>query len=191
MLIQRINRRIYTLLLSFFFESVGTKTTIRKVTQLDNPKSIRIGNGSYVAQFSWMCGAKKSDGPTVTIGNKVQIGHYAHIIGLHKVCIEDSVLIADKVYISDTTHNYEKLDEPVIEQGERNVGEVIIGEGSWLGENVSILGAKIGKHCVIGANSYVNSDIPDFTVAVGTPAKVIKKYNFETKRWEKIYDSQN
>ena len=64
---------------------------------------------------------------------------------------------------------------PIKDQTIEFKGEVIIGENSWIGENVSIVGAKIGKHCVIGANSFVNKDIPDYSIAVGTPAKVIKK----------------
>jgi acetyltransferase-like isoleucine patch superfamily enzyme len=55
-----------------------------------------------------------------------------------------------------------------------------------LGENVCILSASVGKHCVIGANSVVTHDIPDYSVVVGAPARVIKKYNFDTQRWEKI-----
>ena len=45
---------------------------------------------------------------------------------------------------------------------------------------------KIGKHCVIGANSVVTKNIPDYSVAIGSPAKVIKKYNFESKKWVKV-----
>ena len=65
-------------------------------------------------------------------------------------------------------------------------GKVRIGSGSWIGENACILGVIIGKQCVIGANSVVTKDIPDYSVAVGIPAKVIKKYNFETQQWERV-----
>ena len=63
---------------------------------------------------------------------------------------------------------------------------VIIGEGSWIGENVCIIGASVGKHCVIGANAVVTKDIPDYCVAVGTPAKIIKKYDTKIKKWIKV-----
>lgn len=65
--------------------------------------------------------------------------------------------------------------------------KVIIGEGSWLGTNVVVVGkVRIGKHCVIGANSVVTKDIPDYSVAVGIPAKVIKKYDFANEEWVKV-----
>ena len=65
--------------------------------------------------------------------------------------------------------------------------ELIIGEGSWIGINVVIIGdVHVGKNCVIGANSIVINDIPDYSVAVGNPAKIIKKYDFEAKTWKKV-----
>jgi acetyltransferase-like isoleucine patch superfamily enzyme len=69
---------------------------------------------------------------------------------------------------------------------------VSIGRETWLGQNVAVLpGAQIGIHCVIGANSVVNSTIPDFSVAVGTPARVIRRYNQETGAWERVADGAN
>ena len=73
------------------------------------------------------------------------------------------------------------MEQPIIQNG-----TVEIGERSWLGENVCVLGAIIGKHCVIGANSVVTHDIPDYSVAVGAPAKVIRKYDFSSKEWIKV-----
>ena len=66
-------------------------------------------------------------------------------------------------------------------------GGVCIGDDTWLGTNTVIAGTvRIGRHCVIGANSVVTEDIPDFCVAAGNPCKVIKKYNSCTKSWERI-----
>lgn len=64
---------------------------------------------------------------------------------------------------------------------------MIIGEGSWIGTNVVIVGnVRIGKRCVIGANSVVTKDIPNHCIAVGIPAKVVKQYNVHTGCWERI-----
>ena len=72
------------------------------------------------------------------------------------------------------------MDQPL------NSKAINIGDGCWLGEKVCVLpGVTIGKKCIIGAGSIVTKSIPDFSIAVGNPAKVIKKYNFETHKWDK------
>ena len=64
---------------------------------------------------------------------------------------------------------------------------VFIEDNVWIGESVSVLpGVRIGKNSIIGANSVVTKNIPENSIAVGNPARVIKKYNFETSFWEKI-----
>ena len=63
------------------------------------------------------------------------------------------------------------MDQGIVQKGQK----VFIGEGSYIGINAVIVGnIKIGKHCVIGANSVVTKNVPDYCVAVGSPAKVIK-----------------
>lgn len=66
------------------------------------------------------------------------------------------------------------IDQGIVQKGQK----VSIGDGSYIGINAVIVGnVKIGKHCVIGANSVVTKDVPDYCVAVGSPAKVVKRYN--------------
>lgn len=81
------------------------------------------------------------------------------------------------MYITDCDHEYRDINVPVIDQGIVQRGQMVsIGEGSYIGINAVIVGdVKIGKHCVIGANSVVTKDVPDYCVAVGSPARVIKK----------------
>src|SRR5574344_1436086 len=112
------------------------------------------------------------------------IGDYNHIYATNEIYIEENVLTANFVYISDNAHGYENIVTPIKQQPIIQKKKVRIGEGSWLGEHVCVIGANIGKHCVIGANSVVTKDIPDFSVAVGSPAKIIKRYNFNTQQWE-------
>lgn len=69
----------------------------------------------------------------------------------------------------------------------KQLNHVRIGEGAWLGENVCIIGASVGKQSVIGANSVVSKDIPDYCVAVGAPAIIVKRYNFDKNQWEKTF----
>ena len=99
--------------------------------------------------------------------------------------IDKNVLVANYVYIADNAHGYEDVSLPVKQQAVVQKNHVHIGENSWIGEHVCIIGANVGKHCVIGANSVVTHDIPDYCVAVGSPARVIKKYDFNTRQWVK------
>lgn len=87
------------------------------------------------------------------------------------------VTAGQSVYITDCDHEYRDVNIPVIDQGIVQRGQrVSIGDGSYIGINAVIVGnVKIGKHCVIGANSVVTKDVPDYCVAVGSPAKVIKR----------------
>ena len=143
-------------------KKVGRRSCIIKPLQIDNHSSISIGNSVYIAEYAWLMGSKILSDKGLVVNDNTVIGHFAHII-------------ADKVFISDCTHNYLDINTPVINQDVSFIKPVIIGEGSWLGENVCVCGASIGKHCVIGANSVVTRDIPDYCVAVGAPARVIKK----------------
>jgi acetyltransferase-like isoleucine patch superfamily enzyme len=94
--------------------------------------------------------------------------------------------MAARVYISDNYHGFEDIIRPIKAQPTIFKDNVYIGDDTWIGVNVAIMGAKIGKHCVIGANAVVTRDIPDYCVAAGMPAKVIKRYNFEKKAWQRV-----
>jgi acetyltransferase-like isoleucine patch superfamily enzyme len=103
--------------------------------------------------------------------------------------IEQGVLTGPHVFIADYNHEYQNPEVWVCQQGLRykDSDKVVIGEGSWLGTNVVVVGnVRIGKHCVIGANSVVVNDIPDYSIAVGIPAKVVKVYDSISKSWKKV-----
>ena len=167
------------------FRNIGSGSLICKPLQLDSVSSISIGDFVYIAEGAWLMGnIAKSN--SISIGSGTTIGHFVHIVGLHSVMIGNNVLIADKVFISDCTHNYEDIRVPIINQDVKELSPVVIGADSWLGENVCVCGASVGKHCVIGANSVVIYDIPDYSVAVGSPARVVKRFDFEKKEWVKV-----
>lgn len=134
-------------------------------------------------------GLYTNPGIMLSIGSNTEIGNHSTIAAHHKVIIENGVLTGPHVFIADYNHEYRDVDKPVWEQGEfaQENSHIIIGEGSWLGTNVVVVGkVRIGKHCVIGANSVVTKDIPDYSVAAGIPAKVIKIYDFEKDEWVKV-----
>ena len=140
--------------------------------------------------------ATESDDKNIKIkfGNNVQINDFVHISAIERIAIGDSVLMASHIYISDNSHGSYKGDEydsdPRIPPTRRQyvTKPVSIGDNTWIGEGVMILpGAMIGKGCVIGAHSVVSEGIyPDYSMIVGTPARIVKRYNTVSNRWEKI-----
>ena len=115
-------------------------------------------------------------GGTVRIGKGSEIGERCQISIANSLEIGEKVLLSPNVYITDCDHEYRNVNVPVIDQGIVQRGQrVSIGDGSYIGINAVIVGnVRIGMHCVIGANSVVTKDVPDYCVAVGSPARVIK-----------------
>lgn len=167
------------------FNHIGNRSVIVKPLQLDEVESIVIEDDVYVAAQAWLMGDRKKE-ETLRIGQGTTVGHYAHIIAKNRIHIGKNVLIADKVFLTDCTHRYEDFTRPIKKQEIQVIGSVCIGDGTWIGENVCVLGHSIGKHCVIGANSVVNKDIPDYSVAVGNPVRVIKSYDETSSIWRKL-----
>lgn len=130
---------------------------------------------------------------TLFFGENFQMNDYVHITAMEKVHIGNNVLFASKIYVSDCSHGSYAGDEndsnPESIPHDRKLFSkpVVIEDNVWLGEFVSVLpGVTIGKGTIVGANSVVSKSLPPNVIAVGSPAKPIKKYNFDTQRWEKI-----
>ena len=121
-------------------------------------------------------------------GQGVNIGMFSRLACINEISLGNTVLTGPNVFISDHNHAYEDVEKPISAQG--NIGnnnKVIIDDDCWIGTNVVICGnVHIGKHIVIGAGTFVDKDIPSYCVAVGNPARVVKKYNFERGEWEKV-----
>lgn len=126
------------------------------------------------------------------IGCDARIGDHVHIYAAKSVTIGDNVLIASKVFISDTSHGWyagEDQSDPATNPSERKLVSVpvSIGDNVWLGDNVVVLpGAVIGDGCVVGANAVVKGQFGPNRILVGAPARAVKEYNPETKKWEKL-----
>lgn len=182
-----IYRRLTYIKRKLTLAEFGHKSLIFKPLHIMGGGKIHIGNNVIVGYKGWLAAMPHTGEQdcSLTIGDRCHIGSFNEIYAVGKIIIESDVLTADRVYISDNLHGYEDIDTPVFKQPIKHTGGVRIGEGSWLGVGVSVIGANIGKHCVIGANAVVNRDIPDYCVAVGVPAKIVKRYNPKTRKWEK------
>lgn len=178
-----------------------SKMIDRKIRLLRFPNIIRgrryidFGEGLTTGincRFDCFAG-KDPSAKKLIFGKNVQLNDYVHIVAMEKVIIGDNVLMASHIFISDNSHGSYKGDNndsnphtPPINR-DYATSPVIIGENTWIAEGVIIMpGVTIGKGCVIGAHSIVNESIPDYSLAVGSPAKVIKQYNFESNIWQRI-----
>lgn len=111
--------------------------------------------------------------PHIEIGRNSGIGINAKITS--NTIIGDNVMMGPNVSVYTSNHNFDKLDIPMVEQGEE-ISPVIIKDDVWIGANAIILpGVTIGKGSIIGAGSIVTKDVEEYTIVAGNPAKVIKR----------------
>lgn len=168
------------------FGKLGSRTYIRSPLQLDGTSRMFIGSRVGVGYKTWLAAnSLTQEKASLTIGDGTHIGNFNHIYATGQITFGSKVLTADKVYIADNLHGYESIHMAVIDQPIKQLRPMHIGDGSWLGEHVCVIGASIGRGCVIGANSVVTKDIPDYCVAVGAPAKIIKRYCMQEKQWRR------
>lgn len=181
------------------YSFIVTKLTIPSARLLRQPIDIRGKSGiafgkqlttGYHCRFE---AHNKDENISLHFGNNIQINDFVHIAALKEVRIGNNVLIASKVFITDLEHgsyigNEDDADPcSIVKDRQLSSKSVVIEDNVWLGEHVSVLpGVTIGENSIIGANSVVTKSIPPNSIAVGSPAKVIKQFNFETKRWEKV-----
>lgn len=168
---------IYTLVNHSSFAAWGGGSRLGRRAKLVGPQLVQVGSGVTICEQAWL-NAKDDRGDgmtTLRIGDGTYIGRFVQINAWRQVIIENNVLIADRVFISDADHNYENIEVPIRFQGDRFKGEVRLREGCWLGVGVVILpGVTVGKNAVVGANSVVTKDVPDYAVVGGVPAKILK-----------------
>ncbi|MCC6338657.1 MAG: acyltransferase [Acidimicrobiia bacterium] len=123
--------------------------------------------------------------PVVVIGDRTVIGKGSGVVGHQSIRIGSDVWTGHHVYITDANHGYEDVTTPIGLQfsGPR---PVTIGDGTWLGHGVVVLpGARVGRHVAVGAGSVVTGELPDFSVAVGNPARVIRRYD-PRAGWQRV-----
>ncbi len=182
-IVEFLYKKFWCFFFSRKFAHFGCNVSIIFPDIISGEERISLFDNVYIGRGAWLMTLNALDNPQLRIGSRSYLGRFCHIVAIKKVEIEERVLIADKVYISDNYHRYEDVATPIIEAPIGFAGEVVIGEGSWLGENVCVIGAKVGRHCIVGANSVVTRDIPDYCIAIGAPARVVKVYDHSIGKW--------
>ncbi len=153
-----------------------------------NECAIHIGEHTIVAPYctlsaGWMPDQPKLAEAIVTIGDYCVIGRGSTIVGHESITIGNGVWTGPFVHITDCNHDYQDRTLPIGWQA-MEPEPVTIGDGSWLGHGCVVLpGSTIGRNVTIGANAVVTGAIPDYSVAVGVPARVVRRYDPDTDTW--------
>jgi carbonic anhydrase/acetyltransferase-like protein (isoleucine patch superfamily) len=140
---------------------------------------IRVGAGVSLSDNVWLnCENADSPippGPRIEIGDRVGIGRGTVISAAARVTIDSGVVLAPNVLITDHQHASDDPLRPIAEQGITPPAPVRLREGAWIGTNAVLLpGVTVGRNAVVGANSVVTRDVPDFSVVVGAPAQPVR-----------------
>lgn len=166
-----------------FFGKFGLPSYLGKPIFLKGIRQVYIGK--RVRIFPQLRMEVHKNG-SIHIEDEVVISQNVHITAADKLKIGRKSVILANTFITDIDHDYRKLDTHILEQ-EYLVQPTEIGENCFIGMGVAIMaGTKLGKQCVVGANSVVRGKFPNYCVIAGAPAKIVKKYNPETKVWEKF-----
>ena len=188
--LKNIIPRLRGLYFGWKVKSAGKYLTIGKNVIFRNPQCIEFGDNVHISNDAVFLPLIKDFGkeykPQIKIGNNVSIGIRNSFAAMDKIIIGNNVLFAGFVHITDHSHGYEDTNLPISKQECFSKGPVIIEDECWLGFDCEILsGVHIGKHSIVAARAVVTKDIPPFTIVAGNPAKIIKHYNFDNKKWEK------
>jgi len=177
---QRARRKSFSLLAAGGFASFGTHTVVQPPLRLRGARHIALGNGVFVGPGSWLNVLDGADGVAIELGDRTEIVGNGVISAARSVRVGRDVLFARNVYVSDHAHAYTDVSRPIRSQGITDIAPVEICDGAWIGENVVVCpGVRIGRGAVIGANAVVKTDVPDHTVAVGAPARIVKTFGLD------------
>lgn len=165
--------------------SIGTKCVVNNPQCIYLGSNVSIGENSYFGPVVNYMGVAYN--PKIIIGNGTWVGKNCSLAAINKVEIGENVLFAGNVHITDHSHGYEDISKPVHLQPLISKGPVVIEDDCWLGFGCEILsGVHIGKHSVVGARAVVTKDVPAYSIVAGNPARIVKKYDMEKKKWVRI-----
>ena len=172
------------------FGSLGWGSYIRRPLLVAHRKALHFGRNVFMRDFvrlepvvNWN---GQASNPVIIIGDNVSFEQCCHITCAGEVTVGKDCVFAAFSCITDIDHNYEDVEVSIFRQG-ISVKPTAVGDGTFVGMGARIMaGVSIGKHCVIGTNSVVKHSIPDYCVAVGSPARIIRRYDPTQKCWVKV-----
>jgi len=167
------------------FGKIGSLSYIGKPVFLEGTKRVQIGN--RVRIYPGVRIETYGEGGKIIIEDNVAIGQNFHITssGSELIIGRDTTILGN-VFVTNIDHNYKQIGVHILKQ-EYLTKETRIGQNCFIGYGAAIqAGTILGKQCIVGTHSVVRGEFPDYSVIVGAPAKVVKRYNPDSGEWEKI-----
>lgn len=151
-------------------------------------KSISIGDNTVIGDNCWINITNRiSTDIQVSIGNNCLVGRRTYINSGASVYLGNYVMTGIDCKFISSDHVFNDPFIPYIKSGNTSSNSLTIGDNVWIGAGVTIVGdVNIGRGSIIGASSLVTKNIPPFSIAVGNPCKVIKRFDFGSNRWLRI-----
>lgn len=173
---------VNAILLKIFFGRLLFPSYIGKPIFIFGARKIFIGR--RVRIFPGMRAEVHGNGKLIVHDN-VTIGQNLHITCMSELHIHSGTIMSGDVMVTDIDHNYEDISKSVIDQG-FSCKRTKIGENCFIGIGVRLqAGTVLGRGCVVGANSVVRGEFPDYSVIVGAPGRIVKRYNRDLGVWER------
>ena len=173
----RVRARAFSSACGGAFAAFGAHSVIQPPVRLHGERWISVGADVFIGAGSYLQvldGAERAG--RLEIGDGTSVTGMCVLSAASSVRLGRHVLLARNVYIADHRHAFDDPAQPVLAQGITRIAPVEIGDGAWLGQNVVVgPGVSIGRGAVIGANSVVLDDVPAHAVAVGAPARVVRR----------------
>jgi acetyltransferase-like isoleucine patch superfamily enzyme len=173
----------------FLFGAYGKDVFIAPGVLVNRPRYVHLGNHVRIqrnASINLHPSDKGAQEGLLFIGDGVMISQGCIISALNRITIEENVIIGPNVMIIDNTRIPGDIRVSIKDQ-KLKIGRVHIGADSFIGYSACIMpNVTIGKRCVVGALSVVNGDIPPYSLAVGSPARVVKRFDFEKTEWVRV-----
>jgi len=180
---QKVIWYLRALLYKFFLGELGSLSYIGKplyfsgMRRIFIKKRVRIHPNARIAVVDV--------NSSIVFEENISIAQNCHITSCGRLIIGADTVISANVMVTNIDHDYRMIDKPVLEQPLLEK-ETRIGKNCFLGYGAVIqAGTILGKQCIVGSNAVVRGIFPDYSVIVGVPAKIVKRYNKKTKQWDK------
>lgn len=156
--------------------SFGARSILHRPASVLGAHKIDIGEDTLIlggCHLAVETHAWDRPGAVLTIGDRVGIRPYCMVSASDSIVIEDDVIVGAFTSIIDSDHTFAE-GRPNVMHNSLATAPIRIGRGTWLAERVAVLrGSSIGRCCIVGANSVVRGELPDYAIAVGSPARIV------------------